>query len=346
MAVEASILQNERDTNRRESRCCILASHAFYILYQDRTSMIGKNDSKCTIRFSTVFKNPFERWYNVGSFSLNTELLTSKCSEYIRSFETKYLGETGEYGIKTESKFEIESSLKDCKIIFERSVSELVINDNKLFRSIANEHRNLSHNILKYIGWKNNFYIDNITKKEKESRAFLESGEVERSIPVMRSCFVTNIYDVTKKNSTGYPETDIAHFYKLHNSGLGIPIHQEILTEVVSLFDSNNTRSAYLLLYSALEVSTKNFIKAVKPDTEYLVDKMQAPELSALHSKYINVHIFALADTKEIKAIKKMTERRNGIAHRGENIDWKELKENFILVKELIKRMENFAGCF
>ncbi|WP_375449294.1 hypothetical protein [uncultured Nostoc sp.] len=99
-----------------------------------------------------------------------------------------------------------------------------------------------------------------------------------------------------------------------------------------------------MVLYSALEVATKNYIKTKKPDTDYLVNKMQSPDLQNLYKHYINAKIEVMVDKAGLTTIQEMGTQRNKIAHQGEDVGMTNLSAHYSFVSSLIKKLEISLG--
>ncbi|MFD2938374.1 hypothetical protein [Spirosoma flavum] len=104
----------------------------------------------------------------------------------------------------------------------------------------------------------------------------------------------------------------------LNTTNSSKPLYHELLEESVRLLQTRQLRSAYLMLYSAIEVATKNLISYKKPDTDFLINSMASPDLVKLYREYINkTLIINMLSKDSIETLGNMATQRNAIAHQG-----------------------------
>ena len=301
--------------------------------------------SKLTIRFSTILKDPFDVNYKIESISLNPAMFSAENLNFLKSFVISTDTNDEAPDLRVDSIFEIDvnKESRGYKRIVEGQKIGPPIKD-EIFYDLEDKHKTLSYGIVKYVGWKNNLYIDEVHKRIKESKMEWEFDGVNSSqLPEPRFIFGPH-YTLVRSGILDFSQTDIQHFYNLYNSGLEVPVHQELLTEVSVQMYTYNRRSTYLLLYTALEVATKTMIKTIKPDTDYLISKMPSPDLFSLYTQYINKEISDLLTNEEADTLKKMAHVRNKIAHRGEGVNMDTLQRHYEFVKSLIKKIEHAMG--
>jgi uncharacterized protein YutE (UPF0331/DUF86 family) len=276
---------------------------------------------------------------------LNPTLFVDEGLKFLKSITitTDTSDEAPDLRINSIFEIDIETESREYKRILQERKPGPPIKD-ELFHGIEDKHKTLSYGIVKYIGWRNNLHIDQLYSNVKESIMNWEFNGVSSSQQPKPQFGITSHYELVRSGTLDLSGTDIQHFYKLYDSGLQVPIHQELLTEVNSQLYSFKSRSTYLLLYTALEVATKTLIKTLKPETDYLISKMQSPDLYSLYTQYINTEISSLLNDEDAKTLKKMATVRNNIAHRGEGVTMDVLQRHYNFVSSLIKKIERVMG--
>ena len=298
-----------------------------------------------TIRFATVLQDPFGGKYKLTPIHLDPALFTDEGLKSLKSLTIISRVGSDSPDLEINSVFELSINTKSRG--YERILKEEKpgppIKD-EVFYKIEDKHKTLTYAIVKYIAWRYGLHIDEPHTKAKESTMGWEFNGVSSKQSPLPQWIITGYYEEVQSHIFDFSGIDFRHFYKLYDAGLEIPLHQELLTEVNSLMYSPKRRSTYLILYTTLEVATKTLIRTLKPETDYLIRKMQSPELYKLYTEYINVEIKELVTSEEAKTLKNMATIRNGIAHSGEGVTMDVLSRHFTFVSSLIKKIDNAMG--
>ena len=212
--------------------------------------------------------------------------------------------------------------------------------------------RNLMADLIRYLGWRKNvnFHYDkiNIIEVRWQWEMDGESGD-EKTVSKYT---LGKLYEGTYAYKLQIFPNDFEEFYSLQEGleSKAIPLHQELMMEVdrlVKVYPSqleNNSRSAYLMLYSAFEVATKSLIKHWNKDITGIIDNMPSPDLNKLYVEFINVKIAEILNKEELDQLRNMTVKRNKVAHTGEAVKAETLEKYFNLVKKWIAAIEHRSG--
>jgi hypothetical protein len=66
------------------------------------------------------------------------------------------------------------------------------------------------------------------------------------------------------------------------------PVYHELLIEAEKAIFNNSIRSGLLILYSAIEVATRRFVREVNEESDYINDRLDWVKLVELYKDYIN----------------------------------------------------------
>ena len=157
---------------------------------------------------------------------------------------------------------------------------------------------NLTADLIKYLGWRKgiSLHYDKIDRIEVRWR--WEMDDVFGDDTTDRSEWnFTGIYKGTYIHKLQVSPTDFEDFYSLQEElqPKAIPLHQELMMEVDRLMRvnpsqmENNSRSAYLIMYVALEVATKSLIKSWNKAASWLIDNMPSPDLYKMYGDFIRL---------------------------------------------------------
>lgn len=216
-------------------------------------------------------------------------------------------------------------------------------------RVIKKAHQQLSINLIKYLKWRKGIPL-NYTTIEKinttlrwEIEGSPEDCSEKLTLPAT-PVLVFGQHFYARSSKIQVAQDDFADFYLLHSQGDFIPLHHELLIEVEKLLMGSYSRSAYLMLYIALEVSTKSLIRVRKPDATWLIDNTPSPNLHKMYSEFINKEIAQVISNEDLEKLKDITSKRNRVAHKGEDVKTETLDKHFDLIKAWIKAIDYELG--
>ena len=120
------------------------------------------------------------------------------------------------------------------------------------------------------------------------------------------------------------------------------PVYHELLIEAEKAIFNNSIRSGLLILYSAIEVATRRFVREVNEESDYINDRLDWVKLVELYKDYINKEIKIILSPEEIAKLQEMTRFRNAIAHHG-NTSIKNDKKDITFTKTMMNEYLTFA---
>ncbi len=141
--------------------------------------------------------------------------------------------------------------------------------------------RNLTADLTKYLGWRKGIRIhyDEIDKIDVRWQWEMdgESGDHTTDGPKYE---LLELYAATYSDTLHISPVDFEEFYSLQEEPepKAIPLYQELMMEVDRLISLNlvqmqkNSRSAYLIMYVALEVATKSLVRFREPDRLMIIN--------------------------------------------------------------------------
>jgi hypothetical protein len=131
---------------------------------------------------------------------------------------------------------------------------------------------------------------------------------------------------------------------KGHEEPLAHAMLREAWTEHTS-----NPRSALVLGVAAAEVGLKHCVAALAPETRWLLEETQAPQIAKMLKDYLP----KLSDRAQRKpvptslrtALDKMATARNHLVHRGDmERDWQQLKSDLSAVQDVLYMFDYYQG--
>lgn len=213
--------------------------------------------------------------------------------------------------------------------------------------------RNLTADLVKYLWWRKNIrlHYDEIDKidvrwqweMDNASGDYTDGAETFTASAIYRGIYNDTLHVLS---------SDFDEFYSLQEDSepKAIPLHQELMLEVDRLMRAGsiqmekNGRSAYLILYVALEVATKALIRSWNKEATWLIDNMPSPDLYKMYDKFINVKIADLLSKDELEQLRGMISKRNKVAHTGEAVKAETLQKHYELVKKWITAIDYECG--
>lgn len=115
-----------------------------------------------------------------------------------------------------------------------------------------------------------------------------------------------------------------------------------VLSSLCSMWLSQ--AGAYLTLYTALEVGTKELAALLAPETDWIINNTQAPPLDEIYITIINSENRIVLDNSDMNKLRNMTSKRNLIAHRGVDIDGGEFRRYRNFVRKVLYRIDAQMG--
>ena len=302
--------------------------------------------------FDTIAKGCLKGDFEFENLSLNHKLFQDETLNKITSLTVRgYPDKVNPFNfsdltIHVVFEFKINKDSKAYVNALQNIESSLPLPKND-FNVINEKHTKLVGDIVKYIGWRKGYYLQPGWSKNVNTfniKWKWETDEVFSSLKHART-HIVSIHRDRSSDSDNIIHEDFNDFFDLQNTGYATPLYRELLTEVNVLINSNAERSAYLILYTTLEVATKILIKSKRPETDWLISTIQSPDLFKVYVEYINKEIAILINEEADSAtLKAMSTIRNKIAHRGETVEMKTLWKHYKFVEKLIDKIDYELG--
>lgn len=304
---------------------------------------------KITITITATITNPFTADFEFEDFLLDLPIFQTDGLKEIKSFKVKAIdtGNRGNDDLEMIAIFEfnIRTSSKAYQdFVKERGAGGPLGLDRTVV--VQKAFTNLVVDVVKYIGWRKDLSIhyhqfDKIKIDYRWDTIAMSSDDP--SNPHYQFSNFEHFY-LTTDYKVHLAPNDFTEFYSLKGEQGAIPLHYEILLEVDRLRGEGYTRSAYLMLYTAMEVATKGLIRYRKPDATWLINNMPSPNLPKMYREFINKEIEDILSTDDLAKLLDMMTTRNKVAHAGLPVQKETLDGHFELAKEWIRKIDFAIG--
>jgi hypothetical protein len=312
-------------------------------------SSIPVEKVKLNVKFSSELPmHMFAEMFHFNAIEFRGDTIGIPCLETLR-ISSNYSGQVDDKHIVVEGLFayEFRKSSEKYKEYISLVSQGKAFDDVDFFHHFLSDHAykffGLVQSLITYICWQKNIklgkgantFIDVGAEWEMEGRTGSSTKDTRKGLG-----FVIYYDEILPELS----EDDFINFPKFYSSKKTIPLHHELLHDVEILMQLSSFRSAYLMMYSALEVATKHLIVSKFPDTEYIVMNAPSPPLKTIYADYINKKFSEIINKADRVILQDMTQKRNNIAHVGGFADYGLVMGHLRYVKKWINRIDVQLG--
>jgi len=215
---------------------------------------------------------------------------------------------------------------------------------------LINIFREQAISLTRYIGWQKGLGIFDPHGKGITTRWHWHMGSLSGNDQTDRETYRAGQLFRWVHGPVHIDEAGLDRYYVFQEKQLSMPLHHELIGEASKLISVGYERSAFLILYSALEVASKSLIAAKFPDAEWLIENMPSPDLAKLYKEFINEKIFvddheeARLSEGDIKQLRELTRKRNVLAHSGNWLSKESMSNHYRTVEGWIKRIDKILG--
>ncbi|GAB4023730.1 hypothetical protein GCM10028808_74840 [Spirosoma migulaei] len=302
-----------------------------------------------SLTFTAEVISPFVADFKFDTFSLDVSYLQIEALKDIKSLTISFIdtAKRGNDNLKIVGKFigSIRKDNKAYKGFMELRDGAGPLGADKIM-VIYKAFGVLVIDLIKYIGWRKDLDIQysQFEKIKIDWRWDTDGMSSDDPVDVTHRFSNFQHYYLTTDHKVHIAAEDFVDFYSLQDEFGAVPLHHELLFEVDRLRQGQYNRSAYLMLYTTLEVATKGLIRQKKPDAAWLINNMASPNLNKLYSEYINKEIAPILDSDDLDNLMKITTKRNSVAHTGEGVKKETLEKHFEQIKRWVKQIDFVLG--
>ncbi|MBO0947236.1 hypothetical protein [Fibrella forsythiae] len=322
---------------------------------------IERKIAKLTITFTLSADSPLQEFFEFNEFSLDPSLLKSSPSSLTHLTVKGYVDFTGkdegDYIALKEGAYSylVLKAVYEIEITLSKNAVERMASTKQDyppppiptqdFTKLKEYNLQLCDGIIKYLSWRKGYKLDSDYKSRIVKQWEWKVNEFYGDNHIEPHWMMGDLLRVKPEEFSLITVDDFNDFYRIQNTGRAIPLHHELLAEAHSLLYTDKARSSYIMMYSSIEVATKSLITHKKPETVYLIDNIQSPELKKLYDQYINKEIILdMVSKEELVTIHDMTTTRNKIAHTGLELNPDVLRRHYDFAKILIDRIDSAMG--